>query len=800
MKTKPDGYGADQITVLQDREAVRTRPGMYIGDTDDGSGLHQLVFEVVDNSVDEALAGFCDLVAVTIHVDGSVTVEDNGRGVPVDLHKEENRSAAEVIMTVLHAGGKFDSNSYKVSGGLHGVGVSCVNFLSRELEMEIRRQGSLYYQKYISGRPVAPIEKIGQSKKTGTKMRFLPDPAIFTNTDYSFDQLSERLRELSFLNEGVRIVITDERSGQEHDFSFSGGIPAYVTYLAKHKKMLVEEPVSFGGERDSVYVSVALAWTQSYQENILCFTNNIRNRDGGTHLAGLRGALTRSVNQYVANHPLPKNVKVQLTGDDVREGLVGIVSVKVPDPKFSSQTKDKLVSSEVKGIVESIALSLLGKFFEENPKLAKIIIDKIVEAATAREAARKAKELTRRKGYLDMGGLPGKLADCQEKDPAMSELYLVEGDSAGGSAKSGRDRKNQAILPLRGKILNVEKARFEKLISSDEIKHLIKAMGTGIHDEFNIEKLRYHKIVIMTDADVDGAHIRTLLLTFFYRQMPIIVERGHLFIAQPPLYKVKRGKKEIYIQNDEDLEAFLLNQISDGIKVKILKTGLELSGETLIPKIKLLRKEQNLYSLMERKGVEESFLQMILLEENIDDIAYFQDKANLKRLGERIVEMGFIYEDIVEDEQYEAYKLEFFVHNRGHQHRVSFGYKFTHSPEYKMVRSYFDELYQFNDSEFEIFYKEAEGKNLKNKQELLNEIDELCRKGNQMTRFKGLGEMNPNQLWDTTLDPDNRTLLKVQIEDAIEADELFTVLMGDEVEPRRAFIEKNALNVKNLDV
>ncbi|MDJ0836270.1 MAG: DNA topoisomerase (ATP-hydrolyzing) subunit B [Acidobacteriota bacterium] len=800
MTTGQNGYGAEQITVLQDREAVRTRPGMYIGDTDDGSGLHQLVFEVVDNAIDEALAGYCDLVNVIIHMDGSVTVEDNGRGIPVDMHKEEGRSAAEVIMTVLHAGGKFDSNSYKVSGGLHGVGVSCVNFLSQELEMEIKREGKLYAQRYESGRPTGPIEEIGFAKSKGTKIRFLPDPEIFSNTEFSFDVLTERLRELSFLNEGVRIVIHDERTGQEHDFSFSGGVPGYVSFLSKNKKMLYEEPISFTGERDDVGVNVALAWTQSYQETILCFTNNIRNRDGGTHLAGLRGALTRSINSYIAAHPLPKNVKATITGDDVREGLVGIISVKVPDPKFSSQTKDKLVSSEVKGIVESVTLSLLTKFMEENPRTTKTVIDKIVEAASAREAARKAKELTRRKGFLDMGGLPGKLADCQEKNPEHSELYLVEGDSAGGSAKSGRDRKNQAILPLRGKILNVEKARFEKLISSDEIKHMIKALGTGIHTDFDISRLRYHKIVIMTDADVDGAHIRTLLLTFFYRQMPEIIERGHLYIAQPPLYKLKKGKKEVYIQNDDELENFLLNQIADGIKIVIKKSGRIISGEDLKPMIRQLRKELEIYALMERKGMERKVLDILLDEEDIDQLAYFQARKNLEGLSEKLKDLGLIFDSIDEDEELEAFRLNMHIHSRGHQHRLTFGYKSIHTPEFKMIQNYHQELSHFDGTSIEVTFKDGDPREASGKTELLQIVNDLSRKGFQMTRFKGLGEMNPNQLWETTLDPETRTLLKVQIEDGIEADDLFTVLMGDEVEPRRRFIEDNALNVKNLDV
>jgi len=558
--------------------------------------------------------------------------------------------------------------------------------------------------------------------------------------------------------------------------------------------------MSFNGERDGVIVSVALLWTDTYLEKIICFTNNIRNRDGGSHLAGLKGALTRSINAYVTSHPLPKNVKITLSGEDVREGLVGIVSVKVPDPKFSSQTKDKLVSSEVKGIVESTTLALLNKFFEENPRVAKQVIDKIVEAAMAREAARKAKELTRRKGFLDMGGLPGKLADCQEKDAALSELYLVEGDSAGGSAKSGRDRKNQAILPLRGKILNVEKARFEKLIASDEIKHVIKALGTGIHTEFNIEKLRYHKIVIMTDADVDGAHIRTLLLTFFYRQMPVIVERGHLFIAQPPLYKLKKGKKEVYIQNDDELETFLLEQIADGVTVTLTTTGTVLAGEMLVAIIKQLRREREHYDLMARKGIDGAVLHTLLKEDGIFEREFFQNETRVSALAAKMEKLGLVFDGLEEDSLYDGYSIKMHVHSRGHQHRLLFDHRFVNTPEFKLIRQFFKEFEELNNTQFQVTYNDSEPQLIAKKDEFLDSVNQMARKGFQLTRFKGLGEMNPDQLWDTTLNPANRTLLKVMIEDAVEADDLFTILMGDEVEPRRAFIEKNALNVKNLDV
>jgi DNA gyrase subunit B len=794
-----NSYGAEQIKVLKDLEAVRTRPGMYIGNTDDGSGLHQLVYEVVDNAIDEALAGHCDLVNVIIHVDGSVTVEDNGRGIPVDDHKEEGRSAAEVIMTVLHAGGKFDSNSYKVSGGLHGVGVSCVNFLSDELEMEIRRKGHVYYQKYMRGVPQAPIQIIGHTKKTGTKVRFLPDPSIFEITDFSFEILSERLRELSFLNEGVHINIIDERNGKKHEFNFSGGISSYVKFLSKNKEFLIEEPIEFSVQKDDVIVNCAFLWTSSYQENILCFTNNIRNRDGGTHLIGLKGALTRSVNSYIGANPLPKNLKIQLSGDDIREGMVAVVSVKVPDPKFSSQTKDKLVSNEVKGIVESVTNSEMARFFEENPKDTKNIINKIVESATVREAARKARDLTRRKGLLDMGGLPGKLADCQEKDPEKSEIFLVEGDSAGGSAKSGRDRSNQAILPLKGKIINVEKARFEKVISSDEIKYLIKALGSGIHTEFSIEKLRYHKIVIMTDADVDGAHIRTLLLTFFFRQMPEIIERGYLYIAQPPLFRVKKGKSEKYIMNSDNLQQYLLSLIPPETKVYLSDKDQWLSSSEFIPKIKLLKKEQELHQLMIRKGITIPVLE-VLLEYVEDDLEFFRNREKLNLIAEKLTANGLVFEGIHDDPEYEGLCIKMGIQSRGHVHHISIDYPFIHSPEFKTLKRFFAELEQFNQTRFEIHTRSGETILLETKDQFLHEINSLTRKGLYITRFKGLGEMNPEQLWDTTLNPEKRTFLKVQIEDAIEADDIFTVLMGDEVEPRRKFIEDNALNVQNLDI
>lgn len=799
MTISDNAYSADQIKVLKDRDAVRTRPGMYIGNTDDGSGLHQMVYEVVDNAIDEALAGYCDLVQVTLHVDGSVTVEDNGRGIPVDTHKEEGRSAAEVIMTVLHAGGKFDQNSYKVSGGLHGVGVSCVNFLSRELEMEIRRGGDFYYQSYQTGYPDGPIKRMGHAKNTGTKVRFLPDPDLFEITEFSFDILAERLRELSFLNEGVRIHLTDERTGQESDFSFSGGISAFVRHLSKSKKMLLDDPIFLSTDRDGIEIQVALCWNAGYQENIYCYTNNIRNRDGGTHLAGFRAGLTRTISQYLAANPLPKNVKVNLVGDDSREGLVGVVSVKVPDPKFSSQTKDKLVSNEVKGVVDSSTFSQLTKFFEENPKSAKVVVDKIIDAAMAREAARKARDLTRRKGILDMGGLPGKLADCQEKDPEKSELYIVEGDSAGGSAKSGRDRKNQAILPLKGKILNVEKARFEKVISSDEIKHLIKALGTGIHTEFNIAKLRYHKVVIMTDADVDGAHIRTLLLTFFFRQLPEVIERGHLYIAQPPLFKVKKGRKEQYLQTPEELSQVLLNQISSDIQIKILKTGTVLEGDDFLAKIRLLRREDEVRNLMRRKGITDKVI-AVLMEHSQDDVEFFRDSSNIHELRKALEDIGLEFIRVEEDEDYEAQVLWMGTQTGGHHHRIRFGFSLIHSPEYKMLREFAEQLSEFEGSEFSVSLRGLDEEYARDKAHLLRIINQISRKGIQITRFKGLGEMNPDQLWDTTLNPENRSLLRVQIEDVVEADEMFTILMGDEVEPRRNFIETHALDVQNLDI
>ncbi|MCE1227755.1 MAG: DNA topoisomerase (ATP-hydrolyzing) subunit B [Geobacteraceae bacterium] len=786
-------YGAGSIKVLEGLSAVRKRPAMYIGSTA-SAGLHHLVYEIVDNSIDEALAGHCNDVTVTINTDGSVTVVDNGRGIPTDMHPTEGRSAAEVVLTVLHAGGKFDNDSYKVSGGLHGVGVSVVNALSKWLELEIRRDGKIWRQSYRRGEPQAPLEVTGNTRRRGTKVTFMPDEEIFETTEFSFDVLSQRLRELAFLNAGVRIKINDERTdGKSHDFFYEGGINSFVEYLNRAKTPLHQKPIYFKGEKGGVEMEVSMQYNDTYDEKIFSFANNINTHEGGTHLAGFKAALTRTMNTYAAGNNLTKNAKVAISGDDLREGMTCVISVKIPQPQFEGQTKTKLGNSEVKGYVESLLNEKLAVYLEENPQVAKRILEKSIEAARAREAARKARDLTRRKGALDLGGLPGKLADCQEKDPALCELYLVEGDSAGGSAKQGRDRRFQAILPLKGKILNVEKARFDKMLSSQEIRTLITAMGTGIgKDDFDIAKLRYGRIIVMTDADVDGSHILTLLLTFFYRNMQELIERGHLYIAQPPLYKVKRGKKELYLRNEAALQTFLLEEGAEELILNMEKGDRSYIGKQIIPVVRQLIEWRALFEKVVKKGIPGELLDLLLragVQPGIEEIAGLESYLGI---------MQGLEDDC--DYQTDEDRVTFRIGNlRSVIDNQTLGVLASH--EYEL-------LVESNRKVTELMAGglarlEENGKGLletSRHEELLAYFLEYAKKGLAIQRYKGLGEMNPEQLWETTMNPDNRILLQVKIEDVVEADQIFTVLMGDQVEPRREFIELNALNVVNLDV
>jgi DNA gyrase subunit B len=818
-----EDYSADKIKVLEGLEAVRKRPAMYIGSTGP-SGLHHLVYEVVDNSIDEALAGFCTEVNVSIHIDGSLTVIDDGRGIPVDQHAS-GKSAAEVVLTVLHAGGKFDNDSYKVSGGLHGVGVSVVNALSETLDVEIWRNGQVYQQSYERGTPTGSLEVTGTTKRRGTKITFKPDPQVFESTSFSFDILAQRLRELAFLNGGVLITLEDERDGKSHKFLYEGGIVSFVTHLNKNKASVNEKPIYMRGDKDGIEAEIALQWNDAYAEMVYSFANNINTHEGGSHLSGFRSALTRTINSYAGKNNLAKDLKESVTGDDIREGLTAVISVKIPHPQFEGQTKTKLGNTEVKGIVEAIVNDKLGAFLEENPGVARRIVGKVIDAARAREAARKARDLVRRKGALDGSSLPGKLADCQERDPAQSELYIVEGESAGGSAKQGRDRRFQAILPLKGKILNVEKARFDKMLGSDEIKTMIAALGCGIGaEDFDIEKLRYHRIIIMTDADVDGSHIRTLLLTFFYRQLPKIIECGYIYIAQPPLFRVKRGKAETYIKDERELDAFLVKRAAEARIVRVLATGTEISGGELEKLLQRLIAHQKFIHMMERRGHPREIVEALVAAGADRD--YFADKEKLEGLAKTLTTSTRSV-SVQPDEEHNRFLLRIEDRSNGYPRPHTISVDFLTSAEYRalvansrdipilageiIVKSSDEGVdaepdgdQPAQDTAAERPKKPASASikevRLKSMDELVEYFITAGRKGIAVNRYKGLGEMNPDQLWETTMNPAVRTLLQVRAEDHTEADLMFTTLMGDQVEPRRKFIEDNALDVKNLDV
>ncbi len=794
---KEEKYTAESIKVLKGLEAVRKRPAMYIGSTG-VEGLHHLVYEVIDNSIDEALAGYCKNIDVFIHVDNSITVIDDGRGIPVEMHKKEKKSAAEVVMTMLHAGGKFDDKSYKVSGGLHGVGVSVVNALAKRLDLEIKRDGGIYTQSYERGFALAKLKQVGKTKKTGTKITFWPDDEIFETTEFNFEILTQRLRELSFLNRGIRIAIVDERAGKSHEFQYKGGILEFVQYLNQNKTVLNPRPIYFESQKDDIIVELAFQYNDGYSETIFTFVNNINTTEGGTHLIGFKSALTRCINNYAVTHNLLKDLGAgALSGDDTREGLCAVLSIKMRDPQFEGQTKTKLGNSEVKGIVDSLVNEQLTAYLEENPTNAKRVILKALDAARAREAARKARELARRKSVLESSSLPGKLADCQERDPALAEIYIVEGDSAGGSAKQGRDRRFQAILPLKGKILNVWKARQDKIFNNEEIGMLVAALGTSIgEEESSLEKLRYHKVIIMTDADVDGSHIRTLLMTFFYRQMKSLIERGYLYIAQPPLYKITRGREILYLKEERAYEKWIVKKISEDFKVRVKGRKELFEGEKFRKLFLRIMQKKNYIQLLERKNYP-FFLIEILIREGVNGLEILQDKKAMKRLQGLIEDKG-TQTELTKDEEYDTWELTVKFGVNGMSVTCKINLALIESIEYKNLTKIFQELEEFRPP-FEVL-SEAETVTVENELKLLDYLHERGKKGVTIQRYKGLGEMAPEQLWATTMNPENRALLKVAIQDAVEADKVFTILMGDEVERRREFIETNARLVTNLDI